>query len=139
MSEKENVEGEGFVIKDKRSSQISEDDATFQDEQETKDQKKQTASSKEKETDKEKETEPLQVDLSTFIMSLTSSAFYHLGDMPDPSTGKKEVNLPAVQQTIDMLIMLREKTKGNLKEDEKKLLEQLVYELQVKYVAKTKE
>jgi hypothetical protein len=59
--------------------------------------------------------------------------------MPDPSTGKKEVNLPAVQQTIDMLIMLREKTKGNLKEDEKKLLEQLVYELQVKYVAKTKE
>jgi len=38
-----------------------------------------------------------------------------------------------------MLIMLREKTKGNLKEDEKKLLEQLVYELQVKYVAKTKE
>ena len=133
MSEKENVEGEGFVIKDKRSSQISEDDVTFQDEQETKDQEKQTDSSK------EKETEPFQVDFSTFIMSLTSSAFYHLGDMPDPSTGKKEVNLPAVQQTIDMLIMLREKTKGNLKEDEKKLLEQLVYELQVKYVAKTKE
>jgi len=133
MSEKENVEGEGFVIKDKRSSQISEDDATFQDEQETKDQEKQTDSSK------EKETEPFQVDFSTFIMSLTSSAFYHLGDMPDPSTGKKEVNLPAVQQTIDMLIMLREKTKGNLKEDEKKLLEQLVYELQVKYVAKAKE
>ena len=133
MSEKENIEGEGFVIKDKRSSQISEDDATFQDEQETKDQEKQTDSSK------EKETEPFQVDFSTFIMSLTSSAFYHLGDMPDPSTGKKEVNLPAVQQTIDMLIMLREKTKGNLKEDEKKLLEQLVYELQVKYVAKTKE
>ena len=133
MSEKENVEGEGFVIKDKRSSQISEDDATFQDEQETNDQEKQTDSSK------EKETEPFQVDFSTFIMSLTSSAFYHLGDMPDPSTGKKEVNLPAVQQTIDMLIMLREKTKGNLNEDEKKLLEQLVYELQVKYVAKTKE
>ena len=133
MSEKENVEGEGFVIKDKRSSQISEDDATFQDEQETNNQEKQTDSSK------EKETEPFQVDFSTFIMSLTSSAFYHLGDMPDPSTGKKEVNLPAVQQTIDMLIMLREKTKGNLKDDEKKLLEQLVYELQVKYVAKTKE
>ncbi|HAK36787.1 MAG TPA: DUF1844 domain-containing protein [Nitrospina sp.] len=72
-------------------------------------------------------------------MSLTSSAFYHLGDMPDPTTGKKEINLPAVQQTIDMLIMLREKTKGNLTDDEKKLLEQLIYELQVKYVAKSKE
>ena len=133
MNKKKPVEGEGFVIKDKRSSQISEDDATFLDGQETKGQEEQTGSSK------EKETEPFQIDFSTFIMSLTSSAFYHLGDMPDPSTGKKEVNLPAVQQTIDMLIMLREKTKGNLKEDEEKLIEQLIYELQVKYVAKTKE
>ena len=133
MSKKEPVEGEGFVIKDKRSSQISEDDATFLDGQETKGQEEQTDSSK------EKETESFQIDFSTFIMSLTSSAFYHLGDMPDPSTGKKEVNLPAVQQTIDMLVMLREKTKGNLKEDEEKLIEQLIYELQVKYVAKTKE
>jgi len=133
MSKKEPVEGEGFVIKDKRSSQVSEDDATFLDDQETKGQEEQTGSSK------EKETESFQIDFSTFIMSLTSSAFYHLGDMPDPSTGKKEVNLPAVQQTIDMLIMLREKTKGNLKEDEEKLIEQLIYELQVKYVAKTKE
>ena len=133
MSKKEPVEGEGFGIKDKRSSQISEDAATFLDDQETKDQEEQTDSSK------EKETESFQIDFSTFIMSLTSSAFYHLGDMPDPSTGKKEVNLPAVQQTIDMLVMLREKTKGNLKEDEEKLIEQLIYELQVKYVAKTNE
>ena len=132
MGKKENVEGEGFVIKDKRSSQISEDEATFLDDRETKDQEEQKTSSK------EQEAEPFQVDFSTFIMSLTSSAFYHLGDMPDPTTGKKEVNLPAVQQTIDMLTMLREKTKGNLKEDENKLLEQLIYELQVKYVAKTK-
>ena len=133
MSKKEPVEGEGFIIKDKRSSQISEDAATFLNDQETEGQEEQTGSSK------EKETESFQIDFSTFIMSLTSSAFYHLGDMPDPSTGKKEVNLPAVQQTIDMLIMLREKTKGNLKEDEEKLIEQLIYELQVKYVAKTKE
>jgi|TARA_B110000914_G_C15154678_1_gene305506 hypothetical protein len=133
MSEKENVEGEGFVIKDNRSSQISEDNAAFLDDQETKDQEKQTDLSE------KKETEPFQIDFSAFIMSLTSSAFYHLGDMPDPSTGKTETNLPAVQQTIDMLIMLREKTKGNLKEDESKLIEQLIYELQVKYVAKTKE
>ena len=132
MGKKENVEGEGFVIKDKRSSQISEDDANFVDDQEAKDSQEKRAPSE------EEQAEPFQVDFSTFIMSLTSSAFHHLGDMADPTTGKKEVNLPAVQQTIDMLIMLREKTKGNLKEDENKLLEQLIYELQVKYVAKTK-
>ena len=82
--------------------------------------------------------QPFQIDFSTFIMSLTSSAFYHLGDIADPETGKTETNLPAVHQTIDMLTMLREKTKNNLTAEENKLLEQLIYELQMKYVAKTK-
>jgi len=127
MTEKENLEGEGFIIKDKRSSQISEDDATNLDTLE-----------EQKNSSNEKEAESFQVDFPTFIMSLSSSAFYHLGDMPDPTTGKKELNLPAVQQTIDMLNMLKGKTKGNLKEDESKLLEQLIYDLQVKYVAKSK-
>ena len=127
MTEKESLEGEGFIIKDKRSSQISEDDATNLDTLEG-----------QKKSSNEKEAEPFQVDFPTFIMSLSSSAYYHLGDMPDPATGKKELNLPAVQQTIDMLNMLKAKTKGNLKEDESKLLEQLIYELQVKYVAKSK-
>ena len=127
MTEKESLEGEGFIIKDKRSSQISEDDATNLDTLED-----------QKNSSNEKEAEPFQVDFPTFIMSLSSSAYYHLGDMPDPATGKKELNLPAVQQTIDMLNMLKAKTKGNLKEDESKLLEQLIYELQVKYVAKSK-
>ena len=127
MAEKESLEGDGFIINDKRSSQISEDDATSLDTLE-----------EQKSPSDEKEAASFQVDFPTFIMSLSSSAFYHLGDMPDPTTGKKELNLPAVQQTIDMLNMLKAKTKGNLKEDESKLLEQLIYELQVKYVAKSK-
>ncbi|MDP7557511.1 MAG: DUF1844 domain-containing protein [Nitrospinaceae bacterium] len=133
MSEGDEAEGEGFVIKDKRSSQISEDEAASVDDQEAK------GSQEKKSSSGEEHAEPFQIDFSAFIMSLTSSAFYHLGDMADPTTGKKEVNLPAVQQTIDMLMMLREKTKGNLTDDEDKLIEQLIYELQVKYVAKTKE
>ncbi|KMP11659.1 hypothetical protein UZ36_03760 [Candidatus Nitromaritima sp. SCGC AAA799-C22] len=132
MSEEDIVEGEGFVIKDKRSSQISEDEAASIDDLET-DKKKEPADPESGEQD-----EPFQIDFSTFVMSLTSSAFYHLGDMPNPETGKKEVNLPAVQQTIDMLIMLRDKTQGNLTGDENKLLEQLIYELQMKYVSKAK-
>jgi hypothetical protein len=135
MTEKESLEGEGFIIKDKRSSQISEDDATNLD---TPDATNLDAPEEQKNPSNEKEAEPFQVDFPTFIMSLSSSAYYHLGDMPDPATGKKELNLPAVQQTIDMLNMLKAKTKGNLKEDESKLLEQLIYELQVKYVAKSK-
>ena len=129
MSDEE-IEGEGFVFKDSRSSQLSEDEALDQDSQaeaNKTDPAKEQASSK-----------PFKIDFSTFIMSLTSSAFYHLGDIADPETGKTETNLPAVQQTIDMLIMLKEKTQGNLSEEEGKLLEQLTYELQMKFVAKNK-
>ena len=122
--------GEGFVIKDSRSSQLSEEEAENQDSQES--------SNPARTETRQQSQQPFQIDFSTFIMSLTSSAFYHLGDIADPETGKTETNLPAVHQTIDMLTMLREKTKGNLNEEENKLLEQLIYELQMKYVAKTK-
>ncbi len=128
MSEKE-VEGEGFVIKDKRSSQLSEEEAANQLEE-----ARPKAAAEGKPAGQQK----FQIDFSTFIMSLTSSAFYHLGDLADPMTGQKETNLPAVQQTIDMLIMLKAKTRGNLSADEDKLLDQLIYELQVKYVEKTR-
>jgi hypothetical protein len=128
MSDEE-IEGEGFVFKDNRSSQLSEDEAQNHDTQ---------AEAQTTEPVQGKAQQPFQLDFSTFIMSLTSSAFYHLGDIADPETGKTETNLPAVQQTIDMLIMLREKTQGNLTEEEAKLLEQLVYELQMKFVAKSK-
>ena len=130
MSDDDKVEGEGFVIKDSRSAQISEEEAENQDSQES--------SNPARPETQQQSQQPFQIDFSTFIMSLTSSAFYHLGDIADPETGKTETNLPAVHQTIDMLTMLREKTKGNLNEEENKLLEQLIYELQMKYVAKTK-
>ena len=130
MSDDDKVEGEEFVIKDSRSSQLSEEEAENRSSQESSDPARTETG--------QQPQQPFEIDFSTFIMSLTSSAFYHLGDIADPETGKTETNLPAVHQTIDMLTMLREKTKGNLNEEENKLLEQLIYELQMKYVAKTK-
>ena len=129
MSDEE-IEGEGFVFKDSRSSQLSEDEALDQD--------SQAEAQKKDPTKEQAASQPFKIDFSTFIMSLTSSAFYHLGDIADPETGKTETNLPAVQQTIDMLIMLKEKTQGNLSEEEGKLLEQLTYELQMKFMQKSK-
>jgi hypothetical protein len=130
MSKKDKAEGDGFVIKDNRSSQLSEEEAEIHETQESSAPSEAVAD--------QQNQQPFQIDFSTFIMSLTSSAFYHLGDIADPETGKTETNLPAVHQTIDMLTMLRGKTQGNLNEEENKLLEQLIYELQMKYVAKTK-
>ncbi|MBT6716818.1 MAG: DUF1844 domain-containing protein [Nitrospina sp.] len=130
MSDDDKAEGDGFVIKDNRSSQLSEEEAENHD-------TTKSAAPADAGADHQHQ-QPFQIDFSTFIMSLTSSAFYHLGDIADPETGRTETNLPAVHQTIDMLTMLREKTQGNLNAEENKLLEQLVYELQMKYVAKTK-
>ncbi len=79
-----------------------------------------------------------EISFSTFIMSLNSSALVHLGLEADPSTGRRAANLPFAKQTIDILGMLQEKTKGNLDGEEENLLSNLLYELRMKYVAARK-
>jgi hypothetical protein len=78
-----------------------------------------------------------ELNFSTFVFSLGTSAMYHFGDFPDPVTKKAERNLEAAKQTIDILTILKDKTKGNLSEDEERLLESLLYELRMRYVRET--
>jgi len=74
-----------------------------------------------------------------FIVSLTHTAAVHFGDVPDPATGQPaEPNLPAAQQIIDILALLEEKTRGNLTAEERQLLEQVLYELRLRYVEASK-
>jgi hypothetical protein len=75
-----------------------------------------------------------EINFSAFIISLSSSAFINLGDIPDPSTGKTVKNLPLAKQTIDLMGLLREKTRNNLAEDEEKLFDHLLYELRMRYI-----
>jgi hypothetical protein len=77
-----------------------------------------------------------KVDFSTFIMSLASSALVHLGEVPDPETGNTNENLTLAKHTIDILAMLKEKTEKCLDEDEKRLIDGLLYEMRMKYVMK---
>ncbi len=79
-----------------------------------------------------------EINFSTFIFSLSTSALMHLGELPDPSTNAKATDLPLAKQTIDILGMLHRKTLGNLEEDEKNLLENLLTDLRLKYVSKKK-
>ena len=79
------------------------------------------------------------ISFAAFVLSLAHTAAVHFGDIPDPVSGQKsEVNLPAAQQMIDILALLEEKTRGNLGAEERQLLEQLVYELRLRYVEATK-
>jgi hypothetical protein len=65
---------------------------------------------------------------------LSTSALQQLGKLVNPATSKAEVDLDGAQVTIDMLNMLREKTRGNLSRDEEKMLGELVSSLQMNYV-----
>lgn len=85
-------------------------------------------------------SQPLpEIDFSSFIFSLSTSALLHLGEVPDPTTKKREKNLPLAKQTIDILGMLKEKTKGNLTPDEEKLIENILTDLRWRYVREVKD
>lgn len=80
---------------------------------------------------------PAPIDFYTFVLSLGSSALIHLGDAAHPETGEPQPpNLPLAHQTIDILVMLQEKTRGNLTPAEEKFLENLLTDLRLRYVTK---
>jgi len=74
------------------------------------------------------------VDFHTFVLSLGSSALLHLGELEHPDVGAPQIDLPLAKHTIDILVMLEEKTKGNLSPAEDKLISSLLYDLRLRYV-----
>ncbi len=124
-------EKKDFIIKDRR---IFSEDA-----QEV---KKETAAEETKEEVRREEPAPEEaestsqfpeINFATFIFSLNSSALVHLGMIEDPAIGQKK-NLPMAKQTIDILGVLEEKTRGNLTEDEENLLKHILHDLRLMYV-----
>ena len=75
------------------------------------------------------------ISFAAFVLSLAHTAAVHFGDIPDPVSGQPaEANLPAAQQMIDILSLLEAKTRGNLTAEERQLLEQILYELRLRFV-----
>ena len=124
-------EEKGFVIKDKRTFS-SETGEPRQEEAGPK-----QAPPSESESAAEEQAQFPEVNFSTFVFSLSSSAILHFGEIPDPTSGKKKKNLPMAKQTIDILGMLEEKTKGNLADDESDFLKNILYDLRMRYVRET--
>jgi len=79
-----------------------------------------------------------EINFVTFILSMSASAMLHMGQVPNPETGKSEKNLPLAKQSINIIEMLKEKTKGNLDTEESKLLESVLYDLRMNYVQASK-
>ena len=82
--------------------------------------------------------EPFEINFAAFIISLSTQALAHLGEMPNPVDGTMHVDLEAARQIIDIIGMLGEKTKGNLDEAESALLDDALYDLRMKYVERAR-
>ncbi|MCF8055200.1 MAG: DUF1844 domain-containing protein [Desulfocapsa sp.] len=75
-----------------------------------------------------------EVTFMAFIMSLNTSAMFHLGDIADPATGEKLIDLSLARHAIDTLALLQEKTKGNLDRDEEEMLKNILYDVKMRFV-----
>jgi hypothetical protein len=136
--DKEKEEQEAFRVTDKRSFQ--EDGKTRNPDVSEKDDGEPIADSH-GETPKsepgQKEQPRPSIDFPSYILSYYTQGLVLLGEVPNPYTNKKEEDVEAARHTIDILTILQEKTKGNLDQDEQKLLDNVLYELRMKFMAKT--
>lgn len=136
----EEKKDKGFVIKDRRL--FDESGAARVEEEMKPEDKKRTEKPEEGprtspvEMDTpETEASPLpEINFASFIFSLSTTAMYHFGDFPDPVTKESQRNLPAAKQTIDILSILKTKTEGNLDEQEKQMLDGILYELRMRFI-----
>ncbi|MEE8349326.1 MAG: DUF1844 domain-containing protein [Acidobacteriota bacterium] len=80
---------------------------------------------------------PEGMNFASFLLSLATTGMVHLGEIPEPTTGQKMENLEAARQMIDILDILKVKTEGNLSSEETQLMENLLYELRMKFLAKS--
>jgi len=129
------VEGKGFVIKDKRS--YDEKGELQEEKQDEKIEKKEEAEKERATTDDEQRVPLPEVNFNSLIFSLSSSALLHIGEIADPHTGEKRKDLALAKHTIDIIAMLKEKAKGNLDEEEEKFLENILTDLRWRYVKAT--
>ena len=124
-------EEKGFVIKDRRSLDEKGDLRQKESQPEAKRKEEKT----EEPQREEAQRIPLpEVSFNSLLFSLSSSALLHLGDIADPYTGQKKQDLALAKHTIDTMAMLKEKTKGNLTEEEKRFLESVLADLRWRYV-----
>ncbi len=80
----------------------------------------------------------LEVDFGGFVISLSTSGMINLGTFENPETGKIERDMAAARNIIQILVMLEQKTRGNLEAEEQRLIQSLIYDLKLAYVEANK-
>jgi hypothetical protein len=137
-------EDKGYTVEDRRYLHMSEEEKTKVRAEEAKRTAKDAAAEEafqeaaQKATAAAGQTEEQarlpEITFASLLVSLSSTAFISLGSVPDPESGKTEKNLSLAKQTIDLLGMLREKTRNNLTLEEENLFDHLLHDLRMAYV-----
>jgi len=128
------VEGKGFVIKDRRA--LDEKGDLREEQAEEKVEKKEEKKEEVKEEDFDRAPLP-EVNFNSLIFSLSSSTLLNLGEIADPQTGEKKQDLVLAKHSIDVIAMLKEKAQGNLTDEEEKFLDSILTDLRWRYVKAT--
>ena len=145
--EREEQQQSGFKVTDRRQF-TSEGETREEDPQQPAPQEQEPAPQEQQpaaEASQEEEASPASpqdssrsVDFASFLLSLATTGMVHLGEIPEPSTGQKSEDLEGARQMIEILDIMKVKTEGNLSGEESKLLENLLYELRMKFLSKSK-
>ncbi|GIW43462.1 MAG: hypothetical protein KatS3mg077_0744 [Candidatus Binatia bacterium] len=128
-----------FKVEDRRRFTASGDPRPdLQDQPATERENKPEQTSKDPGFRMEPPPPPPAINFATFVLSLSTQALAHLGEIPDPVTREIRRDLAAASQMIDILAMIEQKTRGNLEPDEAQLLSDILYDLRLRYVEKSK-
>jgi hypothetical protein len=131
-------EEQGFRVTDKRGFQEANEPIVPEASEKTEAKPTSETFSKTEELPPEQEgSSSHPIDFQSYILSYYTQGMVLLGEVPNPYTKKMEEDIEAARHMIDILSMLDQKTKGNLSKDEQQLLESVIYELRIKYMAKT--
>jgi Domain of unknown function (DUF1844) len=127
--------GKGFTVQDRRRFSPETGEPREDSERGEAPQPKSEPPQQDAERPAAQAQEPLPaINFSTFIISLSTQALLHLGEIADPQSGEVHKDVAVAKQMIDIIGMLRDKTKGNLDPGEERLTEDILYDLRMKYV-----
>ncbi|MHB8070128.1 MAG: DUF1844 domain-containing protein [Desulfobaccales bacterium] len=135
-------EDKGYTVKDRRFLHMSEEEKAAQ----KKEEEGPTAAASEEKASKEEagrgaggpDVPMPEITFPSFLFSMSTAVFVNLGAVADPATGEINRNLPLAKQTIDLLVLLREKTRNNLTKEEEDLFDHLLYDLRMRYIREAK-
>ena len=129
--------GKGFTVQDRR--RFSPDTGEAREEAPERSETQPKPSEERREASDQTSTETLpEINFSTCVIGLSTQALMHLGEIANPVSGNVEIDVPTAKQMIDILGLLKDKTRGNLNASEDRLMEDILFDLRMKYVEAVK-